>query len=139
MNARLREKEEIDLSLIEFKYVSYNRLRDYVTGRRMYFNCRINTYEDLVICIGVYYRGFLCGGTVLSKMECNDVMIQTWYSRDDRAKMELLDYTVNIARLLGFRTIYLPIQKKMLSLLLRDKWKPTAKCLKMELICNAKI
>jgi hypothetical protein len=66
-------------------------------------------------------------------MESNDVMIQTWYSRDDRAKMELLDYTVNIARLLGFRTIYLPIQKKMLSLLLRDKWKPTAKCLKMEL------
>ena len=89
MARELRVKEEVDLSLIKFGYVSYNKLRDYITGRRMYFNCRINTYEDLIICIGVFYRGFLCGGVVLTKMEQNEAMIQTWYSREDRGKEEV--------------------------------------------------
>ena len=133
MGRELRVKEEVDLSLIKFGYVSYNKLRDYITGRRMYFNCRINTYEDLIICIGVFYRGFLCGGVVLTKMEQNEAMIQTWYSREDRGKIELLNYSVDIAKKLSFNCVYLPIQKKYLSQLLKDKWKPTAKCLKMEL------
>lgn len=128
----VREHNVIDMSLIEFKHVSYNKLRSYITGRRMYFNCRINTYEDLVMCIGVFYVGFLCGGIVLSRRDKDDVLIETWYSRNDRAKLELLDYCVNISKLLGFSRIVLPIQKKYLSLLLNDGWKKSENCVYKE-------
>ena len=128
-----KTKKDLDMSLIEFKHVSYNRLRDYMTGRRMYFNCRVNTWEDMVICIGVFYRNFLCGGIMLTKREENGVLIQTWYSRDGRAKIELLEYCVNLSKLLGFCKIILPIQKKCLSLLLNDGWKKSENCLYKEI------
>lgn len=129
----MKDKNDLDMSLIEFKHVSYNRLRSYITGRRMYFNCRINTYEDLVMCMGVFYRGFLCGGVVLSRRDENCTTVETWYSRDGRAKIELLDYCVNIAKLLGFSRIVLPIQKNYLSLLLNDGWKKSENCVYKEI------
>lgn len=128
----LAVREELDMSLIEFKHVSYNVLRAYITGRRMYFNCRVNVYEDMILCIGVFYRGFLCGGTMLTRIDSNKAVIQTWYSRDGRAKMELLDYSIKLLRLLGFKRVTLPVQKKHLADLLNIGWKKSDKCLYME-------
>lgn len=58
-----------------------------------------------------------------------DCKIETWYSREDRKKLELLDYAVNLIRLLGFNKVYLSIQKKWLALLLEQGWKTEGKML----------
>jgi len=123
----IKVKEEVDLSKISFKYASYNTLRKYITGRMMYFNCRLNPWEDVVLTLGVYYNEFLCGGVLVSTNSDKEAVILTWYSREDRGKLLLLEKTCKILKEFGFSTVKMVIQKKYITELLRNDWQMNEK------------
>lgn len=127
INSNKREKLEIDMSKIAFRHISFNTLRLYMTGRRLHFNCRLNLWTHYVISIGVFYRDVLCGGVLVSRKDDGIAYIETWYSREDRAKLELLKHVEAIIFSLGYEQIVLPIQQKWISKLLNDNWKQDGK------------
>lgn len=120
---KARQAIEIDMDKISFKHVSFNMLRNYITGRRMHYNCRLNLYTELVLSIGVFYRDVLCGGILVSRKDTTTAYIETWYSRDDRGKFELLKHVEAIVNLLGYRKLLLPLQRKWIMKLLNDGWR----------------
>lgn len=118
---------------IVFKHVSYNRLKAYISSRMMYFNCRVNLWEDLVLTVGIEYNGFLCGGVLITRIG-NDCKVECWYSRDDRSKMELLEYVLDLLYKLNYDRVIMRPQKKWIAKLLELGWKQNDKvmykCLK---------
>jgi len=113
---------ELNMSLIDFKWVSFNRLRSYLSSRRMHYPCRLNMWSSYVLSVGIFYRGLLCGGCLVSD-NSGIAKIETWYSREDRAKMELLDYVIDMLVRIGYTKVWLPVQRKWIGKLVNDGWK----------------
>jgi hypothetical protein len=118
----IRTKPVVNMADIEFKHVTFNVLKDYIVSRRIYFDVRCNVWEDYITTIGVFYKGFLCGGCLVKKIHTEKAMIKIWYSREDRAKMELLRHVERLLALLGYKYVEIRQQKKWLVELLENDW-----------------
>ena len=129
----VREKIEVNPRDLRYSHVTFNRLKEYIVGRRIYFDVRCNVWEDYVTTIGVFYKGFLCGGCLVKRIHEEKVQIKVWYSREDRGKWELLEHCLELLKVMGYKYVEIIQQKKWLTKLLDNGWVMDSKYLTKEL------